>query len=285
MSNDFNKELITIYKSLMEKYVKIPSHSKEIINERWYKKEEIVGKDILTFPYLLQVNNNFLKSEKRIVIFGQESYGWGDKEFRFWGDFIDFSCLPEAARKKLKLFPSIIGGNNELDCVESLIMCLMALYNWKDLDDFGCDGSIYKNFYKFLKEHCTSQGFSIIRNNLAKIGYKYGNEGNNTPLNLQFLEFIIQELELLNPKLLIFLTGPQPQYIKLMSTLLSYFNEKIDESCLTENKPNYDNPVKEVSLITIKGNHVRILWSYHPNGASRQGVLSILKKQYAKLIR
>lgn len=290
MVDYLNKKLISIYKSLMEKYAGIPPETKVFVNEKG-ETYSIIGKDMLSFPYLLQVTDNFQKYKKHVVIFGQEPNSWGDKEFRFWGDYKSFSNLPEVAKNNLNLFPTILGGSNEVECIECLIRCLMSLYNWKNFEDFkDCDGNNYENFYRFLKEHCTNQGFSVIRNNLAKISYKYGKKGNDPQLNLQFLGFINQELELLKPDSLIFLTGPQEKYVNLMNVLLSSFEKQYTIDYLFANKPNKTNPVRILNPIPIKGKRVKILWSYHPgceqNKYLREAkVLQKMKDEYIRIIK
>lgn len=273
---DINRQLSEIYSSLMLKYSQLPNVTEG--------RNQEPGKDILTFPYLLQLNSDFENSDKCIVVFGQESNGWGDKEFRFWGDIIDFSCLPEAARIKLKFFPSLIGGNNEEECIENLKMSLMALYNYQNINNFNGNVGAYKNFYSFLREQSHLHGYSIIRNNLAKIGYRYNVKGNDTNLNLQLLDFVIKELELLNPDLLIFLTGTQDQYRILFKAFLSYFYEKIEDDYLEDNKPDKSDPVKKLNPISINGKQVKILWSYHPMGAQFNRVHDKMKEEYAQAI-
>ena len=291
---DINKELKEIYSSLMLKYSEIPIKAEEMAEDR--ERELLAGRNILTFPYLLQINGNLLEHYKRIMVFGQESNGWGDKEFRTKKDIIDFP--------KDKLYPSIIGGDNISECIDNLQMCLMALYNYHNLYDFAiCDRNPYGPFYRDIKEHSLKCGYTLIRNNIAKIGYlydhknkfnelfgekngrNYGKYRNNLDLNLEFIEYIIKEIELINPDIIIFLTGPEWNYRNLMMKLLSKFDNSFNEKYLNDNKPNKKSPVNELNPISINGRQVRMLWSYHPNGDSQQRLLPMLKDRYEELIK
>ena len=65
-SNEMNQQLTELYSSVM------PSLAKCIPDLNAQRSENFI-----CFPYLLSVENDYVKSERRIMLAGKETFSWG----------------------------------------------------------------------------------------------------------------------------------------------------------------------------------------------------------------
>lgn len=125
-------------------------------------------------PFLIVPPEDYEKKKHRVMICGQETMCWGEKEF---------------------------GDNNDMATIEAL----MDLY-----DSFVNNGgynSPYWQFVKYLKRTCEDTSF--VMNNIVKIGKRFdkGCDDSINALALKYFPVFKEELNILKPDLIVFLTG------------------------------------------------------------------------------
>lgn len=134
-----------------------------------------------SYPLLLSTWDNELMPE--LMFFGQETNGW------------DWDDVPECPDN------------------EGSINYLMALYN--DFD-FGKGRKAYNTlFWQYIRSLSKSLGYtsehSFLWNNINKLGKDSGKGRPNTKateLENRYFNVLVDELNVINPKICIFLTGP-----------------------------------------------------------------------------
>ena len=148
----------------------------ELYSSRWDDfKEKIQSKVESAMPFLIVPTNDYCLSEKRIMIVGQETDSWA-------GEVYDF---PEEQTpcNVLKVYDRFVnrGGYN----------------------------SPYWDFIRAIKDTAPSNTKFVI-NNVVKIGKKRGAGCDDyiNSLTLEHMNLLSQELEILKPDMILFLTGP-----------------------------------------------------------------------------
>ncbi|MBQ8778618.1 MAG: hypothetical protein IJZ49_02755 [Alistipes sp.] len=148
----------------------------ELYSSRWDNfKEKIQSKVESAMPFLIVPTNDYCLSEKRIMIVGQETDSWA-------GEVYDF---PEEQTpcNVLKVYDRFVnrGGYN----------------------------SPYWDFIRAIKDTAPSNTKFVI-NNVVKIGKKRGAGCDDyiNSLTLEHMNLLSQELEILKPDMILFLTGP-----------------------------------------------------------------------------
>ena len=126
-------------------------------------------------PFLLVEPKDYRSKAKRVMICGQETQGWGN----------EYDRDPDSAT------------------IEALLRIYAGFVN------NGGYNSPYWQFINSLKNSCPNVGF--ICNNIVKIGRKYGPGCDDTinELTLRYFPVIPEEVSILNPDVILFLTGPR----------------------------------------------------------------------------
>lgn len=144
------------------------------------------------YPFLISVSNKYINAPIKILIYGQETQVWG-------GEFYE---LPEYCT----------------------IKNLMALYDLFINQDFGYN-SPYWRFIRAIVEN-SNDNIGISISNIVRIGKKYDAGCNLTinNLSLEFFNVIKEELKILQPDIIFFLTGPF--YDNRIKEALGNFSER-----------------------------------------------------------
>lgn len=125
-------------------------------------------------PFLIVVPSNYYEKRIKVMICGQETQGWGN----------EFDDCPEKATLDavLGIYAGFVNGGG---------------YN-----------SPYWQFINSLRKACPGVGF--VCNNIVKIGKKYGPgcDDSINDLALKYFPVIPEEINLLQPDVILFLTGP-----------------------------------------------------------------------------
>ena len=125
-------------------------------------------------PYLIVTSSDYYEKKQRVMICGQETQGWGN----------EFDNCPEKATMDavLRIYAGFVNGGG---------------YN-----------SPYWQFINSLKKDCPDVSF--VCNNIVKIGKKYGPgcDDQINDLTLKHFPVIPEEIKVLHPDLILFLTGP-----------------------------------------------------------------------------
>ena len=137
----------------------------------------IKSKKETAYPYLVTVNDRYINARTKVLIFGQETQCWG-------GEFYN---EPE------------IGTINNL----------MGLYDLFVNQDLGYN-SPYWRFVRFLINE-SDKNIGFIFSNVVRIGKPYdaGCDDEINALTLQYFNIAKEELAILNPDIILFLTGPR----------------------------------------------------------------------------
>lgn len=126
-------------------------------------------------PFLIVTPQDYYEKKKRVMICGQETQGWGN----------EFDNCPE---------------NATMDAI---------LHIYAGFVNNGGYNSPYWQFINFLKNACPDVSF--VCNNIVKIDKKYGPGCDDTinDLALKYFPVIPEELKILKPDIILFLTGPK----------------------------------------------------------------------------
>ncbi len=125
-------------------------------------------------PFLIFEPQDYYCKSKKVMICGQETQGWGN----------EFDTSPESAT----------------------IEALQQLYD--NFVNVGGYNSPYWQFVNSLKKACTNVSF--VCNNIVKIGKKYGAgcDDRLNELSLKYFPVLREEIVVLKPDVILFLTGP-----------------------------------------------------------------------------
>lgn len=126
-------------------------------------------------PFLIVVPSDYQDKPHKVMICGQETQGWGN-EFDHDPDSATINAL-------LRIYAGFVNGGG---------------YN-----------SPYWQFINKLKKHCPNVGF--VCNNIVKIGKKFGPgcDDKINDLTLKYFPVIQEEISVLKPDIILFLTGPR----------------------------------------------------------------------------
>ncbi len=163
---------------LVELYQSIPSEFSEYINEYNAKLSPKI-----TNPFLLAASNTYFNADKRIMVVGQETFGWYSEG------------------KTCKDYPDLYSTSNS-------ILELQALYNWFVNYNKGYSSPIW-DLYRKIYDKAKQYGIGVMSNNIAKIGYVSGNTGFDHKACSYLQPVFRKELSICKPNLLLFFTGPE----------------------------------------------------------------------------
>ena len=146
-SNEMNQQLTELYSSVM------PSLAKCIPDLNAQRSENFI-----CFPYLLSVENDYVKSERRIMLAGKETFSWG-------GEFTESGIYsPEISVSQLQSLYDLFVNNPQ--------------------GKANGYRSPYWDFVRTIDSIAQSKRARLVVNNLAKIGYTDGNGFDPTVLPL-----------------------------------------------------------------------------------------------------
>lgn len=215
----------------------------------------------ISYPFFTGVSDEYIKSQKRIMIVGQETNGWNVfkedwtiKDSRDWAiDYLNFQ---------------------------------LKYCNYQDLKE------IFKRrnsspFWSFFKAF-SNDGIVPCWNNIDKAQRKFGNqtkaltveieaELNKTITSLNTTLFL-KEIEITKPDIIIFITGPNYQFT--MEKAL-----QLEQDTLRDFKPTHNNGCVDIT------NQVKLdtptFWTYHPrhicdskNELSREKIVKKIKQGF-----
>ena len=145
-------------------------------------------------PFLIVEPSDYRDKTKKVMICGQETQGWGN----------EFDDCPETAT------------------MEAILRIYAGFVNEK-----GGYNSPYWQFINSLKKACPDVGF--VCNNIVKIGKKYGPgcDDQINDLTLKYFPVIPEELAILKPDVILFLTGPNYDW-RIRKTLGNFKTKQID---------------------------------------------------------
>lgn len=152
------------------------------------------GPEPAAFPFLISVQDDYIHSDKRIMICGQETQGWGNR--------YDNQPKNMTYEKILLEYRNFVGP----------------------IDGKSGYNSPYWNFINAIMSVHTDKAFVI--NNIVKTGRRYGSGCNEiiNELSIKFFPVNRKEFEFLKPDYLIFLTGPN--YDERIKKILGDFKVK-----------------------------------------------------------
>lgn len=146
-------------------------------------------------PYLLSASKEYYVAERRVMIFGQETYTWG-------GEF----------------------GNEGVFNPDASVTELMNLYDLFAYTASDTYNSPFWNYCKSLKSAADGRRIAFIYNNLMKLGL-VGQAGYNPDISPKFNP-LLAEIEILKPDILIFLSGPKYDF-RIRTQLDNFLEEQV----------------------------------------------------------
>jgi len=177
-----------------------------------------------TNPFLIRVPSNYERYQNKIMIFGQETNSWGKE------------C-----------------GNNAVfsNNIEKSLDIYEKFYLNGGINSYR--GPFWSEF-KRIKKEIEKLGNSVfVWNNINKIGITgKGNLGAINEIQFNRFQVVNDEIELLKPNIIVFLTGPNYDFF-IEKNIGSFKQTKISDSLYSlEFKSKYSN--------------IKFFKTYHPNG-------------------
>lgn len=160
----------------------------------------IQGKADDAYPYLTVASDSYSAADRKVILYGQETMSWG-------GEFYEH---PEYGTLKNT----------------------MSLYDIF-VNERGGYNSPYWNFINNLKRQAESN-VGFIVSNIVRIGKKYeaGCDERINSLATKYFDVARQEYEILNPNIMLFLTGPEYDE-RIKATFGNFTLETISENYST----------------------------------------------------
>jgi hypothetical protein len=215
-------------------------------------------------PLLIKVNDNYEKADIKVMIFGQETFGW-HKEFS-GGKNIDFL---------MNDYNYYLNNNTQDYFYKGRVKRKNKRTFW--------NRSNFKYFQEQLETHFKGKSIEFLWNNLSKIG-KTG-KGKQTDeikvLENTYFNVIEKELKILQPDIIIFVTGPTRDKLlknKLNTTL---------EQCSSQYKTRQLAKVIFSDITNVDNKEILAFRTYHPRyRAGRKNrnseILELIIENYSK---
>jgi len=172
-----NEELYNLYHNVNEKVYKY-------VTER-NKNKNIRGMQS-SYPLFLKLSENFIGSKNKIIIYGQETFGWHDT----------------------------FSENKEYNMLENKIDGILETYQkfYNEKGYLRYYPSPFWNVFRLIENLCCESGktFGLLFNDITKLGLVGGGFPYNwydDIIKPYFNELVIREIEIIKPDFLIFLTG------------------------------------------------------------------------------
>ncbi len=193
-----------------------------IYRENWNGLRSSLGllsTDKYTNPFLLAFDEEQLKSsDMRVMIFGQETKGWGD---RF----------------------GIIDNPKDVIAMYDRFFCQKKFYGGYGKSSFW---KAFRYFEKKIQASFTDKKIYFSWNNINKVGKSKGKTGVNSEvrdIERENFSVIFSEVEAFKPDIVIFLTGPSRD-----SDILHHFKDAVFSSVTSDIKTRALAKVKSKSL-------------------------------------
>jgi hypothetical protein len=196
MVEQHNNELEELYKKIEDDVLdKADGYNKKV--EDPYKT---------AFPLFLKSYDEYENAEIKVMIFGQETNGWGDP-------------IKDANGG---IYGRGVSIKNVTSAYEGFFITKWCYEYYRYRHPFWND---VKKIVNLLKEKSDGKKIGSSWNNIVKMGY-HGMK--NFPENFysdivkpHFNNLIVKEIEILKPDYLIFLTGPTDKYQSVLNDVLS----------------------------------------------------------------
>lgn len=209
---------------------------------------------LLSPPLLLSAPVTYAKARRRIVVFGQETYGWDwtrDLRVRFPNYQVDYPYLNVCSMKDFL---------SNHDSVEALC------WGYREFDFAKNQPVTWRSpFWRAFREIQSWSDVGLIWNNLSRVDYQ-GRSILTAPRDLQTRlseyqrELVAKELAILQPHVCLFLTGPN--YDKLLAAVFPDAEiQKFAE----------DIPLRELARVEHSLLPANSFRTYHPGYLSRSG--------------
>ncbi len=256
-------------KEVFEKY--IDDCKKE--NNKLHKDKENKRKGCeISCPFCMGLTEEYINADdnkKKVMIIGQQPLGFGcwsehRKDFnedietewshinlQKWAiDYLD-TQLKNENKEGIKYNPSPFWRFFQAVNDENTVLC------WNDIDkvyygkkdDTKEDNDYHEGTLTYLAEKELSKPFEYNGNKLS---------------------LVKREIEIANPDVVIFLTGPS--YALSMSTALEYTNTS--NTKINGSRPTKKKPVVKLEAIRFNNKDIKVIWTYHP------GYLAQTKEDY-----
>ena len=243
-----NKKLEKLYNSYYDK-------AKQAYKEQKPKIERQGAE--MSSPLLIKIDEKaYKKADKKIMIFGQETYGWhgefGDKDIKF---------LQKDYLKYLTGNKEDFSGNEEQPYISSKIRLTRR------------NKSSFWKAVKWFKREIDDDSY-FVWNNVSKIGKKGRKTGMNCTIRCfesHYFSVIESEVKILKPDIIIFLTGDRDEDIKR-----SFNVEFVKQSILAKKKYKFAKvKIKDLNwnCKAVRLNHPSYFGGYN---ATRKQALSII---------
>jgi len=179
------------YELLREKYLALDKEVRPLIREKNQLQPDVNEK--LTYPLFLK-DWGYYEAEIRLMVFGQETNGWGKKTDSVYGER-DNTTVDTLIENYTKFFNDGIPVN----------------YNsplW----------TVFKRFTATIREkyHGSQEEVQYLWNNLVKAGKQdigFPDKYYNDIIKPYFNGLVLIEIELLEPDFIIFFTGPDYDFV------------------------------------------------------------------------
>lgn len=201
--------------------------------------EYFINKVDAAFPYLIYVPEQYEKSSIKVMFCGQETQSWNSEEYK--------------------------------DPYKASVDSVMHRYNvFVNNDGYN---SPYWNFQRRIKNRNKNVGF--VRNNIVKIGKldEPGCDDYIDNLARQYFPVFKKELEILQPDLIIFLTGPKYDW-RIKNTLGNFSLKSLGDTDECFDELVYDDPTIPMS---IRINHPRWLQQHSKYWSMIENIDKIIK--------
>ncbi|MCL1812956.1 MAG: hypothetical protein FWG29_05485 [Treponema sp.] len=225
--DEIQKELYNLYSQVT---------TEEILNKVKEKNLKLPDNEKSTDPLFIRVSEDYLIADVKLMIFGQETNGWGSEEFN--------------VANELDIIEMLICGDNTPDC-----MGYRGFFNKKYCYKYGGQfWNMVKRFIIDLQKENQNKKIDYIWNNVIKMGKKgigFPNYWYNDIVKPYFNNLIIKEINILKPDFIIFFCGHN--YDKYINDI---FNnpQKISVAGFNEQE------LCEIKIQNIK----RCFRTYHP---------------------
>lgn len=216
---------------------------KEMYLENGFNKNVIKNPENYSGPFLIDVDESYVSAKNKIMIFGQETYGW--KNFSEY--------------------------KNESNCIEEYIQ------HYKEFNN-GLGYYVTPFWYAFnYFKNCIDESH-VIWNNISKFDYLersilFAPEDEQTELITQQKNILIKEIEITKPDICIFFIGKGYKYKWILDLIFDdHVESDIDNAKMTMRFFGKESEKYTISKINSKNLPDRSYVTYHPNTINWQGV-------------
>lgn len=211
--------------------------TEEILHKVKEKNLKLPDNEKSTDPLFINVTESYLNADIRLMIFGQETNGWGGGEF--------------SEDNELDVIEILIDGDgNNPDC-----MGYRGFFSEKFCYKYGGQyWNMVKRFIIDLQTDNQDKKIDYIWNNLIKMGKKgisFPNYWYDDIIKKYFNNLVIKEIDILKPDFIVFFSGPN--YDKYLNDI---FGNPLKKLVAGFNEPE----LCEIEIPNIK----KAFRTYHP---------------------